>query len=46
VAKLMEILFNSTSLTDVGCTMRCVRREALRDMEPHFTVDGSFFGPR
>jgi glycosyltransferase involved in cell wall biosynthesis len=46
VAKLMEILFNSTSLTDVGCTMRCVRREALRDMEPHFTVDGSFFGPQ
>jgi glycosyltransferase involved in cell wall biosynthesis len=46
VAKLMELLFNSTSLTDVGCTMRCVRREALRDMEPFFTVDGSFFGPQ
>jgi hypothetical protein len=46
VAKLMEFLFNSTSLTDVGCTMRCVRREALRDMEPYFTVDGSFFGPQ
>jgi glycosyltransferase involved in cell wall biosynthesis len=46
VAKLMELLFNSTSLTDVGCTMRCVRRDALRDMERHFTVDGSFFGPQ
>ena len=46
VAKLMEFLFNSTSLTDVGCTMRCVRRQALRDMEPYFTVDGSFFGPQ
>jgi hypothetical protein len=46
VAKLMELLFNSTSLTDVGCTMRCVRREALRDLEPFFTVDGSFFGPQ
>lgn len=45
VAKLMEFLFNTTSLTDVGCTMRCIRREALRELEPHFTVDGSFFGP-
>ncbi len=46
VAKLMEFLFDSTSLTDVGCTMRCVRRDALRDLEPFFTVDGSFFGPQ
>ena len=46
VAKLMEFLFNSTSLTDVGCTMRCVRKDALRRMEPYFTVDGSFFGPQ
>jgi hypothetical protein len=29
----------------VGCTMRCIRREALRRVEPFFTVDGSFFGP-
>jgi glycosyltransferase involved in cell wall biosynthesis len=46
VAKLMEVLFNTTTLTDVGCTLRCVRREALEDMEPYFTVDGSFFGPQ
>lgn len=45
VAKLMEALFNTTSLTDVGCTMRCVRRDALRRIEPFFTVEGSFFGP-
>jgi glycosyltransferase involved in cell wall biosynthesis len=45
VAKLMEFLFNSTSLTDVGCTMRCIRREALREIEPFFSVNGSFFGP-
>lgn len=45
VAKLMELLFNTTSLTDVGCTMRCVRREALERIQPHFTVAGSFFGP-
>lgn len=45
VAKLMEALFNTTSLSDVGCTMRCVRRETVRRLEPHFTVNGSFFGP-
>jgi glycosyltransferase involved in cell wall biosynthesis len=45
VAKLMEFLFNSTNLTDVGCTMRLIRREALSRMEPRFTVGGSAFGP-
>jgi glycosyltransferase involved in cell wall biosynthesis len=45
VAKLMEFLFNTTSLTDVGCTMRCIHRETLREIEPFFTVNGSFFGP-
>jgi glycosyltransferase involved in cell wall biosynthesis len=45
VAKIMEFLFNTTSLTDVGCTMRCIHRETLRDIEPFFTVNGSFFGP-
>lgn len=45
VAKLMEFLFNTTSLTDVGCTMRCIRRDALHRVQPFFTVEGSFFGP-
>jgi glycosyltransferase involved in cell wall biosynthesis len=45
VAKLMELLFNSTNLTDVGCTMRLIRREALAKIEPEFTVGGSAFGP-
>ncbi|MBV9580444.1 MAG: glycosyltransferase family 2 protein, partial [Chloroflexi bacterium] len=45
VAKLMEFLFNSTNLTDVGCTMRLVRRDALAVLEPRFTVGGSAFGP-
>ena len=45
VAKLMEFLFNTTNLTDVGCTVRCVRRKTLEEMQPFFTVKGSFFGP-
>jgi len=45
VAKLMEFLFNSTNLTDVGCTMRLLHRGALERMAPHYTVGGSSFGP-
>lgn len=45
VAKLIEMLFNTPSLSDVGCTMRLIRRESLRVLEPHFTVGGSQFNP-
>jgi len=45
VAKLMEILFNTTSLSDVGCTVRCINRKTLNYLSPHFSVQGSFFGP-
>ena len=41
----MEFLFNSTNLTDVGCTMRLIRRQALAEIEPEFTIGGSAFGP-
>lgn len=44
-AKLIEIFFDTTSLSDVGCTMRCISKNTLRKMEPYFTVDGNFFGP-
>lgn len=45
VAKLMEFLFNATNLTDVGCTLRLIRRSALERIQPHFSVGGSHFGP-
>jgi len=45
VAKLMEFLFNSTNLTDVGCTTRLIRRSALGTIQPYFTIGGSAFGP-
>jgi glycosyltransferase involved in cell wall biosynthesis len=45
VAKLMEVLFNSTSLTDVGCTVRCINRSTMESLQPFFTVKGNFFGP-
>jgi glycosyltransferase involved in cell wall biosynthesis len=45
VAKLMEVLFNSNCLTDVGCTYRIIDRDALAHMQPKFKILGSFFGP-
>lgn len=45
VAKYMEFLFNTTTLSDVGCTMRLVSRPVLDRIQPAFTVGGSHFGP-
>ena len=45
VGKMVELLFNTTLLTDVGCTMRLLKREARDHLAPHFTVGGSHFGP-
>jgi glycosyltransferase involved in cell wall biosynthesis len=45
VAKLLEALFNTNYLSDVGCTYRLIRREALVGMLPTFRVRSNFFGP-
>ena len=45
VAKMLEFFFNTNSLTDVGCTFRIIRRSALRELEPYFSVSSNFFGP-
>ena len=44
VAKLVEVLYNTVFLSDVGCTFRVIHREALDRLEPNFTIDGSSFG--
>jgi len=44
VAKYMEFLFNTPSLTDVGCTMRLLKRHVLNEVQPRFTVGTSHFG--
>ena len=46
VGKLMEFLFNTTLLTDVGCSMRLFDRESYDTIRPHFTIGGSAFGPQ
>jgi glycosyltransferase involved in cell wall biosynthesis len=46
VAKMTEVLFNTTILTDMGCTQRLLSREALNLIRPHLTIGGSHFGPQ
>ena len=46
VAKMTEFLFNTTMLTDMGCTLRLFHREALTTIRPSLTIGGSHFGPQ
>ena len=46
VAKMTEVLFNTSILTDMGCTYRLLHREALETIRPHLTIGGSHFGPQ
>jgi len=45
VAKLIQILHDGPSLTDCGCTLRLIRRSALKQISDQFTVGGSHFLP-
>jgi glycosyltransferase involved in cell wall biosynthesis len=46
VAKMTELLFNTTILTDMGCTQRLLSREALHLIRPNLTIGSSHFGPQ
>jgi glycosyltransferase involved in cell wall biosynthesis len=45
VAKMMEVLYNTNSLTDVGCTYRLIKKEALSKILNDFRIKSNFFGP-
>lgn len=45
VAKLVQIRFWGTRLTDVGCTYRAIRVDALRRLQPRLRVTGNHFSP-
>jgi len=45
VAKLLEFLFNTSQMTDCGCTLRLVRRDSLALFVDRLTVRGSHFLP-
>jgi glycosyltransferase involved in cell wall biosynthesis len=44
VAKLTELLFNTTYLSDVGCTFRLVKRERALEIIEYSRSNGSIFG--
>jgi glycosyltransferase involved in cell wall biosynthesis len=44
-AKVMEFTFNTSTLSDIGCTMRLITRPALEEIRPYFCVGGNAFGP-
>jgi glycosyltransferase involved in cell wall biosynthesis len=44
VAKLLELLYNTVYLSDVGCTYRVISRPLIDAMEPHFQGTASSFG--
>ena len=45
IAKLIEVMFNTTTLTDVGGSMRLLSRKSLSKIRKYFTVGDSHFGP-
>jgi hypothetical protein len=44
VAKLIEALFNTSHLSDVGCTYRLLRRKTAHHVAARMTVGGSHAG--
>lgn len=44
VAKLIEVLFGTNYLSDVGCTFRVMRRNVVRSTLPRFRLTASAFG--
>lgn len=45
MAKIMQVLFGTSSLSDCGCTLRVIKRGLLRKILPKMTVGGSHFLP-
>src|SRR3989344_1563539 len=44
VAKIVQLLYNTISLTDVGCTFRIIKRSALKKISSGFKTYGGEFG--
>jgi len=45
VAKMVEASFNTSHLSDVGCTYRLLTRSAYERVRDRFRIGGSHFGP-
>lgn len=42
-AKMLEVLFNTNALTEVGCTYKCFRREVLDDLSRYWETTDALF---
>jgi glycosyltransferase involved in cell wall biosynthesis len=45
MAKLLQMLFNTSRLTDVGCTYKLFKRDVIAKMKHKFMVGVQHFGP-
>jgi len=45
VAKMIEVLFNTTHLSDAGCTYRLIKRKAYEKIRKKFVIGGNEFNP-
>jgi glycosyltransferase involved in cell wall biosynthesis len=45
VAKFIEVLFNTSHLSDVGCTYRLIRKSAYQKIKKKFVILGNEFNP-
>lgn len=45
VAKMMQVMYRTNSLSDVGCTFRLIKKPALRKIQDSFRIKSGFFGP-
>lgn len=45
VAKIIEFLFNTSFLSDVGCTYRLINRKAYKKIKHKFSITGNEFNP-
>lgn len=45
VAKYLQFLFNTTRLSDVGCTLKLFNRHVIDSIKKDFEVGSSHFGP-
>lgn len=44
IAKLIEVFFGTTHLSDVGCTMKLIKRSVYEKIKHKFKAGGSYFG--
>ena len=45
VAKMVELIFNTSHLSDIGCTYRLIRRDTAHMLAREMTIGGSHAGP-